>query len=132
MCSSDLEQSDSATFSAKSRALAYDSHAFIVPTSVRQWLGVGIYNSMLGGNRGGVQLPELDAVYADIKTTLDQKKYEDLWRKWGELAYTQYVSAPLFWVPSEVAVDPNLIADYVFPGSISSTYTHVEYITIAR
>ena len=82
---------------------------------------------------GGARASKSDLpVPSEIKTTLDQKKYEDLWRKWGELAYTQYVSAPLFWVPSEVAVDPNLIADYVFPGSISSTYTHVEYITIAR
>ena len=127
-----MEQADAATFTARSRALAYDSHAFIVPTSIRQWLGVGIYNSMLAGNRGGVQLPEIDSTYGEIKATLDQKKYEELWKKLGDVTYDQYTSAPLFWVPSEVAVDPALIAGYDFPGSISSTYTHVEYITLAR
>ncbi len=127
-----IEQSDTATFTAKSRALAYDSHAYVVPTSVRQWLGFGIYNSQLAGNRGGVQLPDAEAIYADIKATLDPKKYDELWRKLGDYTYDQYMSAPLFYVPSEVAVDPTLIADYQFPGSISSTYTHVEYITVAR
>lgn len=127
-----MEQADSATFTAKSRALVYDSHAYVIPTSIRQWLGVGIYNSMLAGNRGGVQLPEIDATYGEIRTTLDNRKYEELWKKLGDTLYDQYASAPLFWVPSEVAVDPALIAGYDFPGSISSTYTHVEYITVAR
>ena len=69
------------------------------------------------------------SVYAQIRRTLDEKKAAELWRQWGDMAYQQYASIPLFWMKSEAVVNPNVVKDYPFPGSISGTYTHVEYIT---
>ncbi len=39
---------------------------------------------------------------------------------------------PLFWLRAEVAVNPKLIQDYVFPGTIPGFYTHLEYVEPAR
>ena len=124
-----LEQADPAEFTAKDRRAEYDNHVYAVATSVRQLLGVGIYNSANQGQRGGVQLPELEEVYEQIRVTVDPKKAEELWRKWGDMAFERYVNIPLAWIPSEAIVDPNVIADYVYPGSITGTYSHLEYIT---
>lgn len=124
-----LEQADSAEFSAKDRQAAYDDHVYGVATSVRQLLGVGIYNSANQGQRGGIQLPELEDVYEQIRVAVDPQKANQLWRQWGDMAFERYVNIPLFWIPSEAIVDPNIIGNYTYPGSITGTYTHLEYIT---
>ena len=125
-----IDQSDNATISAKDRQLAYDSHVYGIVTSVRQLAGVATYQSALPGIGGrlGTELPELDAIYGPIRRTLEPKQQDELWRQWGDIAYNQYASIPLFWMPSEAVVDPEIVADYPFPGSISGIYTHVEYI----
>jgi len=127
-----LEQKDSVEFTAKSRRAEYDNHSYVVVTSARAMTGIGAYNGMHLLNRGGVQLPELAELFKEIQIAVDPKKNNELWRKWGDIAYEQYINLPLFWVPSEATVDPNVVADYVFPGSISGTYTHVEYLKAQR
>ena len=69
-----------------------------------------------------------DVAAGQLLVTLDEKKSDDLWRKWGDMAFDRQVNMPLFWLPAEIIVDPNIVRDYVFPGSISGTYTHFEYI----
>ena len=34
-------------------------------------------------------------------------------------------------VPAEIVVDPKIVGDYVFPGSISGTWTHMQNIKAA-
>ncbi len=125
-----LDQSDSTTYAQKSRRLDYDSAAYAIVTSVRQLAGVAPYQSGLPGigGRTGVELPELEALYAELLKTLDPPKANAMWRQFGDIAYERYTSVPLFWLPSEAVVDPNVVADYPFPGSITGTYTHLEYV----
>jgi len=42
------------------------------------------------------------------------------------------MDVPLFWLPAEATVNPNIIADWTFPGSISGTWTHTHLIKAAR
>ena len=127
-----LDQSDPASMTAKSRRLEYDNHVYPVVTSIRQLRGAGVYNSATLGNRNGVQLPELDQLLREIQVTLDPKRSDELWRQWGDIAYDQHVNIPLFWLPTDAVVDPSIVADYVFPGSITGSYTHVEHIKAAK
>lgn len=124
-----LDQSDAATFNAKQARVEYDNHAFVRATSIRQFLGATNYNGALV--RTGVQLPQLTEIYDQINVTLDPKAADGLWKRWGDLAYDQYINAPLFWVPAYATVSPRIVADYTYPGSIGGTYTHVEYIKAA-
>lgn len=48
------------------------------------------------------------------------------------MGYERYVTIPWFWLPSETSVNPQIIADYKYPGSIGGTYTHIEYMKAAR
>lgn len=124
-----LDTSDVAVQRAKRARLEdMENRNSVIVTSIRQLLGVGVYNDIARGTRAGVQLPELKEVYDQLLVTLDEKKSEDLWRKWGDMAFDRQVNMPLFWLPAEIIVDPNIVRDYVFPGSISGTYTHFEYI----
>mgnify|MGYP003335377178 CR=1 FL=1 len=124
-----LDTSDVAVQRAKRARLEdMENRNSVIVTSIRQLLGVGVYNDIARGTRAGVQLPELKDVYDQLLVTLDEQKSDDLWRKWGDMAFDRQGNMPLFWLPAEIIVDPNIVRDYVFPGSISGTYTHFEYI----
>ena len=56
----------------------------------------------------------------------------ELWRKIGDLLYDRHLSMPLFWLPAEAVYNPKFVSDYVWPGSISGTWSHVENIKAAR
>jgi len=75
---------------------------------------------------------ELEMVVRQIYDTVDTKKQEELFRTAGELVFEQYLSIPLFWLPSEALVNPKFVEDYLFPGSISGTWSHIYNIKAAR
>ncbi len=85
-----------------------------------------------GGPRGsGTEDPELDAAVNQISNTLDLKLQDELWRKVGTVTFEKHLAMPLYWLPAEIVVDPKIVGDYVFPGSISGTWTHVQNIKAA-
>ena len=127
-----LEQADAAEFTAKDRQAAYDDHVYGVATSVRQLLGVGIYNSANQGQRGGIQLPELEDVYEQIRVAVDPQKANQLWRQWGDMAFERYVNIPLFWIPVEATVNPKIVADWEYPGGITGAWTHLVNIKAVK
>ncbi len=126
-----LDQTDPLVAAGKSARGEWDNHSHVVITSIRQLNGVTVYNGIRSGVRSGAQLPELNDLFDRIRVTLDQREADGLWRKWGDTAYEQYVNGPLFWLPAYATVNPKIVGDYVFPGSISGTFTHVEYIKAA-
>ena len=44
------------------------------------------------------------------------------------MTFEKHLAMPLYWLPAEVVVDPKIVGDYVFPGSISGTWTHMQNI----
>jgi hypothetical protein len=53
-------------------------------------------------------------------------------RQIGEIAFTSYQDIPLFWLPPEAMFNPEFVSDYVFPGSVTGTWTHLENIRAAK
>jgi hypothetical protein len=53
-----------------------------------------------------------------------------LLREIGDHKFNELAEMALFWLFAEVAVNPRVIAAYVFPGSIPGFYTHLEYIKL--
>jgi peptide/nickel transport system substrate-binding protein len=129
----ELVQLDGQAIELKTRKLEWDNHSVVIATSVRQLLGFGVYNTASGiGARAGLELPETDDLYVNqLRQTLDPKKYDDLWRQLGDMEFERHMNIPLMWIPSEAVVDASVVADYPYPGSISGTYTHPEYIKSA-
>jgi hypothetical protein len=57
-------------------------------------------------------------------------KFDGMWNI-GDHKFNEFAEMALFWLFAEAAVNPRVIAEYVFPGSIPGFYTHLEYIKLA-
>ncbi len=55
-----------------------------------------------------------------------------LLREIGDHKFNEFADMPLFWLRADAAVNPKFIAEYVFPGSITGFFTHLEYIKLAQ
>lgn len=127
-----LLQIDPGEFSSAQRSLRWDNHVVIVGTSGAQFVTVAVYNSSVLGNYLGAQHPDLHALVNRVRTELDAQRRSELFRQAGNLIYDLHLDIPLFWLPAEAVVNPKMVADYVFPGSISGTWTHPEYLKAVR
>jgi ABC-type transport system substrate-binding protein len=127
-----LVQIDPGEITAGQRALRYENHFVIVGTSATQLVGYTAYNSSTTGLYLGAQHPDLEAIFKQIRVELDGGKRSAMWRRLGDGFYPLHLDVPLFWLPAEAVVDPRAVADYVWPGSISGTWTHPEYIKAVR
>ena len=67
-----------------------------------------------------------------IATTVDPQELETLWREAGDAAYDLYLHLLLLWLPAEAVYNPDIIAGYDFPGSITGTWTHIPTIKAAQ
>jgi len=59
-------------------------------------------------------------------------KLERLLHEIGGHKFTEFAGMPLFWLFAEAGVNPKYIAEYIFPGSITGFFTHLEYIKLAQ
>ena len=109
------------------------NHVILGGTGSDSWTGVTAYGSTVGTAIGtGIQMPDLDRVLAKLQNTLSDDGQDQLWRQAGEVMFLQHREIPLFWIPVEATVDPNIVAGYTFPGGITGAWTHVFNIKAAR
>ena len=130
-----LDNSDGATLNNLARNRNSVNHVRIRGTSSSQYLALWVFHTFsYGGSLTGQQpyIPEVDRLFGELRGTLDEKKQEELYRQVGEVMFTQHANLPLFWTSTEAMVNPKFVADYVFPGSISGAWTHIENIKAAR
>ncbi len=126
---------DPAQVTATGRAKAWDNHATILVTGSSQLLGFIVYNASfpgIGSGQNPVDNLGLYALIGKIKQEMDERRNAELWKQVGDLSFSLYQNVPLFWLPAEAAVNPKVVGDYVFPGAISGTWTHVDGIKAAR
>ena len=116
---------------AASRQFQFSNHAQLAATNATRWTGQNAYATSLGPRRG-VEIAEVDNALKQVLGTLDEGKQKELWRRAGDLRFDAVQEVPLFWLPVEVVVDPKIVADWVFPGSISGSWSHVQNIKAAR
>ena len=122
---------DEAERSRKARAFEYNNHLVLVATSSAELIGARTYWTSLGPRGDHMEDPELDAVMQQITREIDPQKRDGLWRRFGDASYPKQMSINLFWLPAEAVVNPSIVADWVFPGAISGTWTHVWNIKAA-
>jgi ABC-type transport system substrate-binding protein len=127
-----LLQIDPGEFAASQRALRYDNHVVIVGTSGAQFVTVAVYNSSVFGNYLGAQHPDVHGLVQRIQGELDASRRAELYRQVGNRMYDLHLDVPLFWLPAEAVVDPKAVGDYLWPGSISGTWTHPEYLKAVK
>ncbi len=133
----ELQNVETATQLALNREGKLTRHTWVQATNSNQWVGIYNFGTSFGrvpSNKGnsGPEMQEVDRILMGISNTLDEKKIEDSWRDLGEVLFTQHKFVPLFWLPVEIAVNPQIVGDWVLPGSISGSFTHTENIKAAR
>lgn len=120
---------DAATRSARARAHEFDNHIGLVSTSSDLLLAGRVYMTSRHPTAGNYQDPRINASYATAAATLDPAVQNTAMREMGDLVYDLNQAIPLFWVPTKIAINPDIVSDYVFSGNISGNWTHYYNIT---
>jgi len=113
----------------RQRARGFDNHFTVVGTSSHQLYGIFVYNvSFFATGSTGTYTKEIDAMWPPLGRELDPKRQDELYRQIGDKLYDSFLGVPLFWLPAEAIANSKYVSDWIFPGSISGTWTHVETI----
>ncbi len=116
-----------AQYNEQRRAFEYDNHINILASSSNPLLGIRVYNSIVQP-RIGFEDADLDAIFPQIRATIDKSRSNDLLRQWGDLAYGLHPNIPLLWIPTEITVNPEFVAGWSFSGNIGGSWTHIENV----
>jgi peptide/nickel transport system substrate-binding protein len=133
---------DRATERRVSEAFQYDNHLFMVTSASGAVDGYAIRNinnpanlrsdPNFKGNFRGVNLPEMEKVILQALAEPRVDRYEALAKQMGELAFTNHVSYPLFWLPTSFAVNPKVVDGWTFSGAHSGFWSHLEYANATK
>jgi ABC-type transport system substrate-binding protein len=106
-----------AVWGLRGRALAADS--------------IRIINRSQDGVIYAYEHPFIEERLQALGSMLEPGTRTRLLREIGDHKFQEFAEMPLFWLFAEAAVNPKVVAEYVFPGSIPGFYTHLEYIKLA-
>ncbi|MFN0070223.1 MAG: ABC transporter substrate-binding protein [Chloroflexota bacterium] len=126
-----LDSSDANSIDGQARARAYNNHFRMRNTSSSLYLALWVFYTV--SYQGTVQAlypfnPEIDRLFGQLRASLDEQQQQRIYQEIGEIMFTHHTNIPLFWTTAQGIVNPNIVASYTLPGSISGTWTHVEYI----
>ena len=76
--------------------------------------------------------PELDAIFAELRQTVDLNERDRLQREMGDFIYDTYGYMPFFETFIEWTVDPNIVDQWPFPGNDGANYGHFDLITACK
>ena len=60
-----------------------------------------------------------------------KEEQADLLGQLGDWRFYNYTEAPLFRLPGQAVVDPDVIAEYIWPGNVAAGFSRFEYIKAA-
>lgn len=123
---------DALKFRAEGRDFQHSNRLVITGTSSHLLLGIRVYSAHSTPRTGNPEFPDIDKLFLDIRGTLDAAKQEVWLNELGEKAFLRYQTVPLFWLPPEAVINPEIVSDYIFPGAITSTWTHLDFIKAAQ
>ncbi len=129
-----MVQMSGADYEQRRRTDAFPNLFTMVATSsdlfiAQVYTGLSAGRSLTGAK---VVDPALDKLVDQVYVTLDEQKQDAMWRQIGESVFTLHQTVNLFWLPAEVVSNPKFVDSWLFPGSITGTWTHVENVKAAR
>ena len=100
------------------------THPVFALANRQTWLATGGVN--------GFATPEMAEYVGRIQSEMDWSHHEPNIRAVGELSFNLHANVPLWYLPAQVAVDPEIIAEYVWNGTEHGTFTHLEEIVAVK
>ena len=123
---------DSAIRRTRGRAFEYTREIAMGGTSSNITIGPKVYNTSFPPRGGGVEILESSRIMGEFIQTLDPVKADALARRLGDIFFDQFISIPLFWLPAEAVVNPEVVESWNWPGSITGTWTHFENVIAVK
>ena len=75
---------------------------------------------------------ELEAMYQELKSTIDLAERDEIARRMGNFAFDNYISIPIAQIFYELTVDPEIVDEYIFSGQTPTSLDHVHLIKGVR
>ena len=76
--------------------------------------------------------PKLDELYQEAITAVNPEVKANALRQAGDIKFDLYAEVPIVWLPSQIAINPAEVGEFIWPGNINTAITHTEYITTAQ
>ncbi len=123
---------DAAALSSNTRALNYTDHIGFAATASFDIQGWRVYNSHVVPRGGSLELINTGALIDKLQAEMDPVKQNVLLRQIGDLAFGEYMGIYLYWIPAQLVINPEFVASYNFPGSLSAIWTHYELLKAVK
>lgn len=75
---------------------------------------------------------ELEAMYQELKATVDLAERDEIARRMGNFAFDNYISVPIAQIFYELSVDPEIVSEYIFSGQTPTSLDHIHLIRGVR
>ena len=103
---------DNAIRRTRGRAFEYTHEIAMGGTSSNITIGPKVYNTSFNPRGGGVEILESSRIMGEFMQTLDPAKADALARQLGDIFFDQFISIPLFWLPAEAVVNPDVVGSW--------------------
>ena len=117
-------QEPTASRNTKLRTQQYGNDLILATTSAGQIVGASVYGANIIFSRTATT-PELDAKITELRAETNDARRTQLWTEFGNLNYDSYNNIPLFWLPAEVIVNPEVVSGFAWPGALSGFWSHM-------
>ena len=107
----------------------------------RVWPNIIIYFPLEYGNLSGFtstfgtashyQDNYVNRVASDWRNATDFSERDRIAREWGNWAFDNYMTMPLFWFPHTVVGDPAVVESWIYPGSTVPRNGHMHAVKAA-
>ena len=86
----------------------------------------------IGGGFSQYDHPFIEEKIAELNQSADPVVRDRIQREIGEHKWVNYTEIPLFNVPEEVIIDPEVIAEYLLSGAFPDLWTHLELMKAVK
>lgn len=100
------------------------THPVFALANRQTWLATGGVN--------GFATPEMAEYVGRIQSEMDWSHHGPNIRAVGELSFDLHANVPLWYLPAQVTVNPDVVESYVWNGTEHGTFTHLEEIVAVK
>jgi ABC-type transport system substrate-binding protein len=108
----------------RGRALDYDNHVTLGVLIAPPILALRLGHHTSPPRGGGAEDFVVEEVFEKARRSLDLTVQNQFIQTATNRIYDEYLSMPLFWVPVHATVNPDVVEDWIFPGTVSGSWTH--------
>jgi len=112
------DEDRSAVVARRNKKTNHETAIGTAPSFKAQEAQMMLFNA--GKEDGGIvfmyETKELSDLYHTLQSTMDLDERANVLKQMGDIKFYEHEWIPLFWVPIEIVVDPEVICSWTFPG----------------